>query len=447
MNKKEFLRERKKGKSPALVSMWIGLGVALVGLISLVILNITSLKEGREWQFTIFIAILVSGFFILFFALILRRIRKKGLNYFVLGAITAYLGFFMMALPLIIYIITFKKGIGIKDYVMFTIMGIGVFLVIFGFIIEAYELNVKFINLLKNIKKSLKKLFKRIKWNLIFSPWNLLSCIGITVIVLTALRILNLVHPVYSYTIGGVLVLINLFILFHKEIVAILEDVGKLFVTIFHSWWKGVRAIPSYIARLARFLFDPERFRRLIRFLKEKIIFICTWIWKILKFVILHNYLLLFAFGIALYFLFNVLNQETRIALSSLVCSVAVVKPILDWREHFGEDISRARLFLYKTSQKTWNVLHFNKIIHCPYCLQPNPVIRRNCWNCKREIPRCLICGNVVERGSEIVRCKSCENIFHSNHLKTWLRFNFKCPVCKQKMEKEERSENFNPKV
>ena len=227
-----------------------------------------------------------------------------------------------------------------------------------------------------------------------------------------------------------------------------LKDLGKILLILFQSWWRGIKYIPNLIVRLAKFLYDPERFKRMVRWVKAKLKAIFTWIGEAFKFIFVRNYLLLFVFGIIMFFVLfykvDNVGLEVSLSISALVCGVAIIKPILDWREHFGEGISNARLFLYKTDQKSKKILRIRSITRCPYCMRPNPIVRRECWNCKKDIPRCLICNNTVEREVEVSRCLSCDNIFHVKHLKTWLRFNPKCPVCHQEMKKI-RTEVFEP--
>ncbi|MHA1516329.1 MAG: hypothetical protein ACTSPF_12400 [Candidatus Heimdallarchaeaceae archaeon] len=159
MSEDKINMELKEQKTPALTTMWIGLIVGIIGLLGTMITGIAGLNVTKEWLFMLFIGVLVAGFFILFFAVILRRIKKKGIDYFVLGAITAYLGFFMMALPTVIYILTYgMEDFEVKNYVFFIIMGAGVLLIIFGFFIEAYDLNEKLLELFRRIGESLRKM-------------------------------------------------------------------------------------------------------------------------------------------------------------------------------------------------------------------------------------------------------------------------------------------------
>jgi len=417
-------------RNRVITTLWIGFTVSVLSIIGLIVVAVTFGMVYEDLAFRIILGVFVAGVLILFFALILRRLGRKGIDYFVTGAITAYIGFLLVALPAILYSVGVTS---VTNYIFYIVMAAGLLLIIFGFFFEAYDLNQKIINLMKKIGEAIKRMWQRINWKLIFSPWNLLTVAGITVIILTAMNILVWIPSLYWYLIGGGLILINIIWHFRKEIAEIFVNMGKFIATMFQAWWRAIKQIPQIIKRFFIWIYT-------------KSIEIIKTIGKAIKFIVVRNYLILFVFGIAMFVVFQVLgifNFETRIALAALVCGIAIVKPILDWIEHFGEDISNARMFLYKTAHKTTKVLQRRKLIRCPYCERPNEYSAEYCWHCEKLLPKCMICGSKIERGTQIAKCTLCDNIYHINHLETWLRFNPKCPVCKEILEKEE--EEFLP--
>ncbi len=422
-------------RNPVITTLWIGFSISVLGIVGLITTSvfIKEYLENLGIQNTIFritLGVFVIGVLIISFAFILRRIRKKGLDYFVAGAITAYIGFLLLALPLIL--IAILSELPDTDYPYYITMGVGLLFIIFGFLMETYELNKKLLAFLKNFKESLVKLLKKIKWKLVISPWNLLSLTGIVIIVLAALDILPYLDNLYYYISGGTLIAINIIFHLRKEIWEIVKDVGRVISTILRAWGRALKQIPGIIKKAAIWFY-------------EKTLSFFKLIGRVLKYIIVRNYFLLFGLGIAMFFLLSNFALELRIATSSLVCLVSIIKPILDWRDFFGENVSRARQYLYKTTQKTRNVLKYRKNIRCPYCSFPNPFLRRECWQCKKEIPRCMICNNAVEKEETVAVCPHCENIYHVNHLKTWMRFNAKCPVCHNEI-KSINTEVFQPK-
>ena len=440
MSKKDSIGQEKEQKeldlverNPVITTLWIGFSLSVLSIIGLLTVTLVPALNMTydDLVFRIILGIFVIGVLILFFALILRRLRRKGIDYFVTGAITAYFGFLLVALPAILF------AVGVtaieRDYIYYIVMVAGVILIIFGFFFEAYDLNLKIIALMKRLKAALKKMWKRINWKLILSPWNLFTVAGITIIVLAAIEILVWIQPLYWYLIGGGLILINFLWHFRKEIADILATVGRVIVTIFQAWWRAVKQIPQILKKLVVWLYEKT-----VEFFKI--------IGKAIKYIIIRNYLVLFVFGIVMFIVLQLLDifvLEVRIALSALVCGIAVIKPILDWRDHFGEDISKARMYLYKTAQKSKKVFQYRKLVRCPNCNRPNEISRDSCWNCQELLPKCMICNSKIERGTKIAKCQLCGNIYHVNHLETWLRFNPKCPVCKEIIDKKE--EEFQP--
>ena len=311
-------------------------------------------------------------------------------------------------------------------------MAAGLVLILFGYFMEVYDLNVKFMELMKRLRESLKKFLKRINWKIVFSPWNFFLLAGIIIMILARIEVLPTVMEKWIYyIIGGILILSTIIYHFRKEFKELMKNIGEIFLTFFRFWWRGIKKFPKILARFFKWLY------------KETLDFIKT-LGKALKFIFIRNYIILFAFGFALYFIPLNLNREVRIALASLVCLVSVIKPLLDWREELGEKINSARLYVYKGSYRARRVFS-RKVVRCPFCSYPTTgSTSSECWKCKQEIPRCLICGVVVERDSDSTICQHCDNVFHFKHLRTWLRLQATCPVCHQKIEKAEK-EKFQP--
>ncbi|MHA1953779.1 MAG: hypothetical protein ACW96U_07525 [Candidatus Heimdallarchaeaceae archaeon] len=429
--------KEEKTRNPDIIIFWIGLAVSLIGIISTIVLSIALQLDTEDWRFRVVLSVFIFGVLILGFGLIVRRLRRKGIEDFVLGAITSFLGFVLLYFPVLMFIMNIT--LFQREFPYFMMMAGGILVIILGYFMEVYDLNIKFLQMMKRLKEALKRMWKRLNWKLILSPWNFFTLIGLTVIILGAIGIIPYHQSRYYYYVGVGLILINLIFHFRKELAEILKTLGRIIETIAQAWWKVTKQIPKILKRLAKWLYNPERFKRIMRWIWDKI----KVIGRAIKYVFIRNYLILFAFGVALFFILpkDELNFEVRLAISSLVCLVAFVKPILDWREYFGEDVSSARTFLYKTSTKVTKRLKRRVIIRCPYCNYPNTSQRMDCWNCTKMLPRCKICNSYVEQGTEVAVCQHCDNIYHENHLRTWLRLNPKCPMCKEEIKKIETEE------
>ena len=51
-------------------------------------------------------------------------------------------------------------------------------------------------------------------------------------------------------------------------------------------------------------------------------------------------------------------------------------------------------------------------------------------WSIERE-ERCNICWVNIKQGEPFTRCTSCNNKFHEDHWKEWIRSKQSCPICK----------------
>ena len=434
---KTKLKEGRK-RNPDIVIFWIGLAISLIGIISTIILSIALQLTTEDWRFRAVLSVFIFGVLILGFGMIVRRLRRKGIEDFVLGAITAFIGFVVLYFPVLMFLMNIP--LFRREYPYFLIMAAGVLIIIFGYFMEVYDLNIKFLQMMKRLKEAFKRMWKRINWKLVKSPWNFFTLAGLTVIILAAIGILPGLQPKNYYIIGACLILINLIFHFRKELAEILKTIGRIIETLAQVWWKVTKQIPIILKKFFLWIYDPERFKRIMRWIWNQI----KVIGRAIKYIFVRNYLILFVFGIVFFIILRIyadIEFEIVLAISSLIWLIAIVKPVLDWREYFGEDLSSARTFLYKTSTKVTKVLRRRVIVRCPYCNFPNTSQRMDCWNCTKLLPRCMICNSFVEQGTEVAVCQHCDNIYHENHLRTWLRLNPKCPMCKEPIEKIETEE------
>ncbi|MCK4844622.1 MAG: hypothetical protein KAS95_03015 [Candidatus Heimdallarchaeota archaeon] len=415
------MSSKKQGsrKVTVITLLWIGVIVSLLGIIGMIITNII----GKSDYNRIGLGIMTVGFLVIFFSLIFWRLGKVGIDYFVTGAIIAYIGFILVALPSLSFSIGFK--LFSKDYFNFILMGGGVLLIVFGFFAETYDLNKKLLEILKKIRISIKNILMRINWKLVFSPWNILSLAGICIIILTALSMLTGLADLFFYLIALGLILLNVVIHFRREILRLIIEVLELLSIPFRAIARAIKQIPKIVSRFAKWL-------------KNIIIRIAETIWDALKFIVVKNYLLLFCAGIALFFLTQYKDLEIRIALSALICCISLIKPLIDYREQIGDKVSGARLYVYKTSRLPKRVIRW--LPRCPYCSHQNSHGTSECSHCGKELTKCYICGISIERKDEITVCLDCGNIFHYNHYMTWLKLKGMCPICKKEVKDVKKS-------
>ncbi|MHA2254782.1 MAG: hypothetical protein ACXAAM_01770, partial [Candidatus Heimdallarchaeaceae archaeon] len=257
--------KEEKTRNPDIIIFWIGLAVSLIGIISTIVLSIALQLDTEDWRFRVVLSVFIFGVLILGFGLIVRRLRRKGIEDFVLGAITSFLGFVLLYFPVLMFIMNIT--LFQREFPYFMMMAGGILVIILGYFMEVYDLNIKFLQMMKRLKEALKRMWKRLNWKLILSPWNFFTLIGLTVIILGAIGIIPYHQSRYYYYVGVGLILINLIFHFRKELAEILKTLGRIIETIAQAWWKVTKQIPKILKRLAKWLYNPERFKRIMRWI------------------------------------------------------------------------------------------------------------------------------------------------------------------------------------
>jgi len=56
------------------------------------------------------------------------------------------------------------------------------------------------------------------------------------------------------------------------------------------------------------------------------------------------------------------------------------------------------------------------------------------CAECGEQVKRCQICRAMIVYGDVLLECPHCNNSFHSEHIREWLKVSGDCPVCKTRI-------------
>ncbi len=409
-----FFKKKKKEKNPIFPLLWAGLLLTILGVFVMIIGNLITL----EIIYRVGLGFMVLGFLTIFFAFILRRIRKLGIDYFVLGAIIAYIGFIFIAIPIILFAINVK--IFENDGWNFALIGTGLFLLLLGFFTETYDLNAKLLKLFTNINIAFKRMLKRVNWKLFYSPYNILSLLGIAIIIYEIFVSFPYLEAVYWYIIGSALIVLNIILLFRKEFALLVSSISKIFVLTFRAIGRGLKHLPRILKSFFIWLWTVTKT-------------VSKASWHFIKYISAHNYFAVLAIGIAIFFIDIGILFESRIALASLLCLMAVMKPLVDYRHELGDKVTTVRANLYKATMYPKRVL--TRSYQCPFCHRHIKKDSHQCRFCSSPIPRCHVCHTPVQKKDTIAPCFSCENLFHHNHLKTWVNIKRNCPVCKVVIE------------
>ncbi len=409
-------QKQKKHKTLDVIPiLWTGFAISLLGMLIVIFTNMFFSGQYSNWG----MGVMVLGFLIGFFGLLIRRLNKKGIDYFVAGAIIAYIGFLVLALPSI----TFALGFSLfaKEFWNFILIFGGLFLILIGFFSETYDLNVKIIRFLNTTWHNFLDILEQVNWKLFISPWNIFFVSGVCYIVLTAIDQIPWLFPVLNYLIGAGLILLTLTIHFRKQLWNMLKSLFDLIITLLKTIGRGI----------IRF---PNLFWRFLKWLGEVLKLAVRYTWEIFKWVIIRNYFLLFGLGIGLFFITYEQTLEFRLGLSSFVCLIAIIKPIVDNRDELGEKLDNTRLFVYKTARVPKKVL--KRKYACPYCSISNKKDASFCRYCGRQLPKCYVCNMNIEQKNHVSFCPNCKNVFHHNHLSMWISMKEHCPICKTNIDK-----------
>ncbi|NHJ88034.1 MAG: E3 ubiquitin protein ligase [Asgard group archaeon] len=57
---------------------------------------------------------------------------------------------------------------------------------------------------------------------------------------------------------------------------------------------------------------------------------------------------------------------------------------------------------------------------------------------CENEI--CMICKLFLKSNDSILQCPTCESLYHTDHLLTWIKSKQRCPVCSEELYHKETS-------
>ncbi len=83
----------------------------------------------------------------------------------------------------------------------------------------------------------------------------------------------------------------------------------------------------------------------------------------------------------------------------------------------------------------TKSLIKYHSKFTCFFC---GIEIKRNqefCKSCGNRVIHCSVCRSVISGEESKLKCPSCNNIAHEEHLIDWLRIKSECPICKVKLK------------
>lgn len=307
---------------------------------------------------------------------IIDQLKFRDFRFWALGAIVSFTGVVFLFSPVILY------GIGNNDGLLWgVVIVLGVLLILFGYTIEAYELNNKVAKILIALWENIRNF----QWRKIPS-----KIFRLFVVVFTGIA---------SYILLG----------FKQFKYVIVKSTKSL-----------IGFISITISQIYRLLISLPRYTK-----------------KFVKFCYEYNYLLiipLFAFSIL-----KILNLPFPSILFYVLIFLTIFLIVLAVLQS-NEELSQQ--YLQSLREQSWKALQSISIkiqksasvigkYKCSNCNAPLKLGEERCENCSEEIRQCSICKLPIKKDQEISVCSHCQYPAHTNHWKQWIGMNHPCPICK----------------
>ena len=357
--------------------IYVSKGTITGFIIFAIVLTIIMINEFLMlFQVTERVIAMFSGISLIIFLLgfIFDQLITRNFNFWAFGAIVSFLGITFFFFPVILY------GFGNNDLVTWIILVVfGVLLVIFGYGIEATELNKKFA----------KRLI--LLWNSIKSyDWK--SIPG---------AVLNLVfffvNSLLTYMVKGIR---NL-----RKIV--MDSINKLFLFIKGS----LKRIYELVIDLPRMMIKTI----------ESLYKLSPW------FIIPASIIIGLKFSSP-----TDLGFLSLLTVAFIYFSTLFVYKKRDQISILSEQISSLTFSgLIETEKKVALIKQKLGIYKCPTCLTKISVTSSKCSKCNNDLKVCSICKLPIQNNNITSKCKECDHSFHQNHFDQWIKLNKVCPVCR----------------
>lgn len=377
--------------------------VAIIGIITVV-----ALPDQPEFGLTIlFVAIL-------FYAgtIVRNRLQRIGAEAFALGSIIVWTGFALFATPVLANaweLIDFQAQI-----ILFIL---GIILIIVGYTTEYYDLNVQFLEFLRNTRKQLANAIQAVTSRLFRSVWTVLSLITIVWLV-SSFFIPQVLNPIPDlgpewYRQGILSLFLALFL-----IIEFREVVGLAISTVYRFSALFVTAIVTRLRHL------PGMIRRLGAIIYERTSIL-------LGYLVFDTYLLGFVLSIIFGFIAFFRDEDILLSLSIILLLATLTTLLSQRREQIASGIGRIQQAAYGQSFRFRNLVSGQASGTCPYCNSELQGGSMACNNCRNFLPLCIICRKAMLGGEEILTCSECEYSGHKEHLEKWISIRPTCPNCK----------------
>ncbi len=322
-------------------------------------------------------ALLGITIIVFLFGIIIDQLKYRDFRFWALGAIVSFIGVILLFSPVVFY------GLGIDDALIwiFSIV-IGILLILFGYTIEAYELNNKVAKILINLWENIKNF----EWKKI--PRKILQLFSTIISGIAFYIVLGFKR--FKYVIK-------------KSIGGLLSFIG----TSFRQIAKLIISLPGYFKKFVIFCYE-------------------------------YNYFLiipLFAFAV-----FKIYDLPYP---AILIFILAILVMLLTFMALMQSNEELSQRYLRIMRNKSWEALQSISIriqkttssigrYKCQNCKAPLKLGQEHCEYCSQEIKHCSICKLPIKNDQDISTCNHCQYPAHTSHWNQWISMNKNCPICHQ---------------
>lgn len=403
--------------------MFLSVGVLLVmgGLMTLV-----SVDETETTVRAAAVAVFFLGAFVTAYGSVASVLQNRGIESFAVGAISAVLGLTL------IFSIAVANEVEIPYYPeetigLLAVLGVGAFLVIVGFTMEATDLNKRLVAAVRKFSERLSEAWNKLDKKMLIHPLNLLSVAAIVIVVWYDAFPAQIADYRWFWFAG--LVFLNLALLFHEATLGVISLFGSLLNTIVRFVAKGVRNFKSGMIKAGKW---TVKNLAIVGTVLHRVVL--RSIWSLIR----DSSVLMLIGAVALLFIASV-QLEVRFAVFVLALVAVLGRAFMVHPESLRNTVAFARVQRVKYAAK-YTAMRARKREGetCPGCGTSMQGSMKFCAHCGHEFHRDMISGARLTAESEVVQCIECGSYSEWRYLQQWLAFRDYCPFCKRKLDSSE---------
>ncbi|MHA2370946.1 MAG: hypothetical protein ACXADX_19195, partial [Candidatus Hodarchaeales archaeon] len=356
--------------------------LGIIALIVTVVLGIAFASAIEGHVAFLFRVAITAEILLIALGIVIDRLQRRGFQFWMAGAVVAYLGFLLLFSPLILYAIGLESVLGAneKDQLLWSagLSLAGGLVVLFGYFVEAYDLNKRFVRMTSEIIE----LIRRAEYRKI--PGRVIRFVA------------EIFRIILSYVWRGITGLKAVLERFFAALFRFVREYALLLLA-------AIRAIPGIVKSIGSSLYEAARANAYV-------------------------FVLVGGFGAIYLYVPHLL-----IGMGSITLFMAGLFFAYPRQERLGRYIQGAQDRAWNAAWQTQAMVHRirRRKVLCKHCGKHLDAADHYCASCGQEAPRCQVCRLHITLEQAISLCSNCESPFHEAHWQQWQRMGKGCPVCR----------------